>query len=129
MSLSNRFEALRPDRDEGLESNPNPCPEKHVENTGSNKHRERGQSGHCINTSATKKGWRVLIIGESLLGGTEVPLCCPDILSRDMCCLPGAHIRDIRKALPQLIKLEDYFPFIVLEAGSQDAAMRKLKDV
>jgi len=46
-----------------------------------------------------------------------------------MCCLPGAHIRDIRKALPQLIKLEDYFPFIVLEAGSQDAAMRKLKDV
>lgn len=37
VSLSNRLEDLRLDRDEDLESIPNSCPEKHVENTGSNK--------------------------------------------------------------------------------------------
>ena len=40
-----------------------------------------------------------------------------------------ARVRDIRKALPQLIKLEDYYLFIVIQAGSWDTAMRKVKNV
>lgn len=46
-----------------------------------------------------------------------------------MCGLAGAYVRDIRKDLPQLIEPEDYYPFIVIQAGSQDAAMRKLRNV
>lgn len=41
-SLSSRFEALTQERDEGLQSSPNSCPEKHTENTGSNKHKGEG---------------------------------------------------------------------------------------
>ena len=76
VSLSKRFKALKLNRDEGLEIRQNPGPKKHIKNTGSNKHREQGLSGHCINTSATKKGWRVLVKGDSLLRGTEAPICC-----------------------------------------------------
>lgn len=105
------------------------CPEKHTVNAGNNKHKQQGWSGHCINTSTTKKGWRVLVIEESLLGGTETPICRLDNLSREVCCLPGLCVRDIRKALLQLIKLEDYYPFIVIQAVSQNAVIRKLQNV
>lgn len=43
--LSNRFEALGLDGDEGLESRPNTCPEKHVDNRGIDKHRGRARQG------------------------------------------------------------------------------------
>ena len=43
--------------------------------------------------------------------------------------IPGTRVRDIRKALPRLIKPEDCYPFIVIPAGSRDAAVRKLKHV
>lgn len=65
-----------------------------------------------------------------MLEGTEAPIDdFLDDFSREVCCLLGAHVRDIKKALPHLIQLEDYYPFIVIHAGSQDAAMRKLKNV
>ena len=130
VSASNGFEALAWERDEGLQSSPNSCPEKLVENAGSNKHRVRGQSGHCINSSATKKGQSVLITGYSLLGGPEAPICCPDNVSSEACSVPGARVvRDVGKALPWLMKAEDCYRFTVVQAVSQDAAMRKLKNV
>lgn len=92
VSASNGFEALAWERDEGLQSSPNSCPEKLVENAGSNKHRVRGQSGHCINSSATKKGQSVLMTGYSLLGGPEAPICCPDNVSSEACSVPGARV-------------------------------------
>ena len=131
-SLGNRFEALREEKEEveGLDSSPNPGsnPEKRVKIGGSTEHRDQGQTGHCITTSATKKERRVLVIGDSLLRGTEAPICCPDNLSREVCCLPGACVRDVRKALPQLIKPEDYYPLVVIQVGSREAATRKMRN-
>lgn len=46
-----------------------------------------------------------------------------------MCCLPGVSVRDARKALPWLIKMEAYYPLIVMQAGFWDAAIRKLNNV
>lgn len=43
----------------------------------------------CIKTSAKKKQHRVMVI-DSLLCGAEAPVCRPDPLSREACCLPGA---------------------------------------
>lgn len=63
------------------------------------------------------------------MGVTEPLICCLDNLSREVCCVPVECVRDIRKALPQLIKLEDYYLFIVIQAGSWDTAMRKVKNV
>ena len=131
VSLGNRFEALRQEKEEveGLDSSPNPGsnPEKRVNIWGSTQHRDRDRTGCCITTSATKKEWRVLVIGDSLLRGTEAPICRPDNLSREVCCLPGARVRDVRKALPQLIKPEDYYPLVVIQIGSREAATRKMR--
>ena len=44
----------------------------------------------CIKTSAKKKQQRVVAIGGSLLCGMEAPICRPDPLFREVCCLPGA---------------------------------------
>ena len=95
VSPSNGFEALAWERDEGLQSSPNSCPGKHTENAGSSKHREQGRSGHCIDTSGTKNGGESYQRGggtDSLLGGTEAPICRPGNLSSEACSVPGARV-------------------------------------
>ena len=44
----------------------------------------------CIKTSSEKKRQQVIVIGDSLMGGTEAPICRPNSLFREVCCLPGA---------------------------------------
>uniref|UniRef100_A0A493TN05 SGNH hydrolase-type esterase domain-containing protein n=1 Tax=Anas platyrhynchos platyrhynchos TaxID=8840 RepID=A0A493TN05_ANAPP len=133
VSLGNRFEALREvaEEAEGLDSSVNPGnnPEKRVKTEGSAEHKDQGWMEHRIVTGATKKEQRVLVIGDSLLRGTEAPICRPDNLSREVCCLPGGRVRDLRKALPQLIKLDDYCPLVVIQVGSQEVAIRKMKNI
>jgi len=41
-------------------------------------------------TALAKKKRRVIIIGDSLLRGTEGPISPPDPSHREFCCLPGA---------------------------------------
>lgn len=60
----------------------------------------------------------MLVIGDSSLRGTEVPICRPDNLSREVCCLPGAHSRDIARRLLSLVKLEDYHLFLFFHVGT-----------
>uniref|UniRef100_A0A493TS73 Uncharacterized protein n=1 Tax=Anas platyrhynchos platyrhynchos TaxID=8840 RepID=A0A493TS73_ANAPP len=119
------------DEAEGLESSPNAGsnPAKRVKIGGSTEHSDWGRAEHCITTRATKKERRVLVIRDSLLRGTEAPICRPDNLSREVCCLPGARVRDVRKALPQLIKPEDYYPLVVIQVGSREAATRKMRNI
>ncbi|KAK4818826.1 LOW QUALITY PROTEIN: hypothetical protein QYF61_019863 [Mycteria americana] len=45
----------------------------------------------CIKTASIKKKRRVIVIGDSLLKGTQGPTCRPDPLLREVCCLPGAQ--------------------------------------
>lgn len=52
---------------------------------------------HCVKTTFIKKKRQVIGIGESLLRGTEGPICGPDTLVREICSLPGAQVKDVMK--------------------------------
>ena len=64
-----------------------------------------------------------------MLRGTETPVCHPDRLSREVCCLLGAHIVDIKKRILGMIQLDDCYTFLVFQAGSHEVATRKGKNV
>lgn len=70
-----------------------------------------------------------LLIGDSLLRGTEAPISYLDNLSREVCCLVGAPIWDTKKRLLGIIKLDDCYPLLVFQVGSHKAAIRKLKNI
>lgn len=55
-----------------------------------------GQGGR-FHTSAVKE--RRVIVGDSLLRGTEGPICMPDPTCREACCITGAWVRDITRRL------------------------------
>ncbi|KAK4810556.1 hypothetical protein QYF61_004519 [Mycteria americana] len=58
----------------------------------------------CINTTSTRKRRRVIVVGDSLLKGTEGPICRTEPLLREVCCLPGARVKDVMRVLPSLGK-------------------------
>ena len=66
------------------------------------------QSAPCIMTAPVKKKRRVIVIGDSLLRGTEGLICRPDPSHREVCCLPGAWVRDVARKLPGLVLPSDY---------------------
>ena len=61
-----------------------------------------------ITTTSTKKKRQVIVAGRSLLKGTEGPICRADPPHREVCCLPGAWVRDITRKIPSLIRPSDY---------------------
>ena len=71
-------------------------------------------------------GW-VIVIGDSLLKGAEGPICRPDSLHREICCLPGAQIKDVRKKLPSLVRPSDYYPLLLFQEGRDDIGRTALK--
>ena len=98
MLLQNRFEALELEREvkEGMEGGP---PMRLPQVKWSTPH---------FKTASTRKDRRVVVIGNSLLRGTKGPICQPDPTHREVCCLPGARVRDISRKLPGLIRPSDY---------------------
>ncbi|KFW72624.1 hypothetical protein AS28_04863, partial [Pygoscelis adeliae] len=82
------------------------------------------QSAPRIMTASAKKKRRVIVVGDSLLRGTEGPICRPDPSHREVCCLPGARVRDIIRKLPDLVRPSDYYPLLVIQAGSDEVAER-----
>ncbi|KAM8793383.1 LOW QUALITY PROTEIN: uncharacterized protein ACNFOS_013364 [Eudromia elegans] len=74
------------------------------------------------------KKQRVISMGDSLLQGTEAPICRPDPLAREVCCLPGARIRAVTGRLPRLVQEADYYSLLVFHMGTNDA-MGKLADI
>lgn len=63
-----------------------------------------------ILNSATKKVLWVIVIGVSLLWQVEAPICQPDLISIEACCISGAHIRNITKRLPSFVQSTDNYP-------------------
>ncbi|KAK4815696.1 hypothetical protein QYF61_006679 [Mycteria americana] len=57
-----------------------------------------------INTTSTRKRRRVIVVGDSLLRGTEGPICRTDPPLREVCCLHGARVKDVTRILPSLGK-------------------------
>ena len=70
------------------------------------------QTSLSIKTSLAKKKRWGIVIGDSLLKGAEGPICRPDPLHREVCYLPGAWVKDIRKKLPSLVWPSDYYPLL-----------------
>ena len=85
------------------------------------------QSTPCLLTASVKKKRRVIVIGESLLRGTEGPICQLGASHREVCCPPGARIRDVTGKLPGLVQPSDYYPLLVMQVGSDEVAERSPK--
>ncbi|KAM7138764.1 uncharacterized protein RBU57_016504 [Macrochelys suwanniensis] len=79
------------------------------------------KAGKSAATTANRKR-RVVVVGDPLLRGTEAPICRPDISSREVCCLPGARIRDVTEALSRIIRPSDYYPMLLIHVGTNDTA-------
>jgi len=63
----------------------------------------------CITSTSTRKKRRVTVVGDSLLRGREGPICQADPPHRDVCCHPGARVRDNTMKLPSLAQPSDYY--------------------
>ncbi|XP_048824010.1 uncharacterized protein LOC125703493 [Lagopus muta] len=117
--LSNRFETLELEGEEA---------ENKVVEQPLSFAKER-RSAPRLKTASSGKERRVIVVGDSLLKGTEGPICRPDPTRREVCCLPGARVRDISRKLPGLIRPSDYYPLLVVQVGSDDTAKRSLRAI
>lgn len=66
-------------------------------------------------------------MGDSLLKGTEGPICRPDPLHMEVCCLPGAWIRDVKRKLSALFQPSDYYLLLFFQVGSDEVSRQSLK--
>lgn len=57
--------------------------------------------------------------GDSLLLGTQDPICQPDLLSGEVSCLLGAQIWDVEKLL-RLVHPSDYYPLLLFNMGTNE---------
>ena len=57
---------------------------------------------YITTTSTRKKKW-VMVVGDYLLRETDGPICQTDPPLREVCCLPGAQVKDITRKLPSLV--------------------------
>ena len=82
-----------------------------------------------LKTASSKKERRVIVVGDSHLRGTEGLICWPDPTRREVCCLPGTQVRDISRKLAGLIRPADYYPLLIVQAGSDEVANRSLRAI
>jgi len=80
-------------------------------------------------TDSARKKRRVIVIGNSLLRGTEGPICQPDPSHREVCCLPGARVWDVAKKLPGLVQPSHYYHLLVMQVGRDEIAERSPKAI
>ena len=85
------------------------------------------QSPPCLETASVRKGRRGIVVGDSLLWGTEGSICRPDPTCREVCCLPGAWVRDTSKNLSGLICPSDYYPLLIVQASNSKVTERSLR--
>ncbi|KGL90143.1 hypothetical protein N301_00086, partial [Charadrius vociferus] len=80
-----------------------------------------------LRISSTKKERRVIVVGDSLLRGTEGTICRPGPYHREVSCLRGARIKDIQRKLPSLVHPSDYYPLQIFQVGGDEVATRSLR--
>lgn len=103
MSLCNRFEALEAEREGNGEGEPRRLS------------RAKWSAPH-LKTASAKDERRVIAVGDFLLRGTDEPIYWSDPTCREVCCFPGACVRDIAKKLPGLLRPSDYYPLLIVQA-------------
>jgi len=72
-----------------------------------------------ITTTSTRKTRQDIVVGGSLLRGTESPICWADPPHREVCCIPGAQVRGITRKLPRLLWPSDYYPLLLYHVGTK----------
>ena len=65
--------------------------------------------------------------GGECLAKAEGPLCRPNPLHREVCCLLGVRVKDVRKKLPSLVRPTDYYPLLLFQVGSDDLGRTSLR--
>ncbi|GAB0205185.1 hypothetical protein GRJ2_002984100 [Grus japonensis] len=80
-------------------------------------------------TTPIKKKRRVIVVGDSLLKGTEGLICRADPPLREVCCFPGACVKDITRKLPSLVHPSDYYPLLLLHVGGDEAETCTMKAI
>uniref|UniRef100_A0A8D2L091 SGNH hydrolase-type esterase domain-containing protein n=1 Tax=Varanus komodoensis TaxID=61221 RepID=A0A8D2L091_VARKO len=73
-------------------------------------------------TSTRKVRQRVIVVGDSLLRGTEAVVCRPNLKTREVCCLPGACIRHVKDRVKRLVRSRSHQPLLVIHVGTNDVA-------
>jgi len=63
-----------------------------------------------ITATSTRKKRRVTVVGDSFLKGKEGLIYMADPPHRELCCLPGAWVREITRKLPSTVQSLDYYP-------------------
>ena len=72
---------------------------------------ELGEPKPCV---CMKEKRHVIVTGDSFLQAMEASICQLDLMSQEVCCLPGARIQDVAEGLPELVQPSNYYPFSVL---------------
>jgi len=50
-------------------------------------------------------------------------------IPQEVCCLPGARVRDVARKLPGLVQPSDYYPLLVMQVGGDDIMDRSPKAI
>ena len=77
-------------------------------------------------TASFRKERNVVVLDDSLLRGTEGPICRLVLSHWEVCCLPGAWVRDITRKFPKLVRSMDYFPLIIVKVCNDEITQRSL---
>ncbi|KAF7240096.1 Platelet-activating factor acetylhydrolase IB subunit gamma [Varanus komodoensis] len=64
----------------------------------------------------------VIVVGDSLLRGTEAVVCCPNLNTGEVCCLPSARIQHVKDRVECLFALGGHQPLLVFHVGTNDVA-------
>ena len=55
--------------------------------------------------------------------------CWPDPSQREVCCLPGARVRDVARELPGLVPPSDYYLLLVMQVGRYEIGEKNPKAI
>ena len=55
-------------------------------------------------------------------------MCRLDPLHREVCCLPGARVKDVRKKLLSLVQPSGFYRLLLFQVGSDDNRKKFPKD-
>ena len=114
--LPNRYEALELDGLGDVDVGESPSVQERLP--------KASQSDSRFTTVSVRKKRGAVVIGDSFLRGTKGLICCSDQSHREVCCLPGAWVRDVARNITHLVKPSDYYPLPVFHIGNKKVGKR-----
>lgn len=80
------------------------------------------KAGRFMITTPKRSRPKVLGVGNCLLRGAKASICQPDLISWEVCHLPGVRIRDVMERLPRPICPSDHEPMLLSHMGTNEIA-------